>query len=586
VGGLKTINVRSMGSQHVGVFYDGIQLGNAQNGIVDLGRFSLDNMEAVSVYNGQKSDILQPAKDYASASALYLRTRTPEFKDGKRDNVNAAMKFGSFTTLNPSVLWEHKLSDKVSTQVSAEYLYTSGKYKFTYAKADGYDTTAVRQNGDVHMLRAEAGVFGKDEVREWRGKIYFYNSERGYPGAFVREEPGKFKNEDRQWDINFFAQASYQQKVTPRYSFLANAKYAYDFLHYLSDPRLDVTTMYVNNHYRQQELYGSLANLFAITSWWTASLSADLQYNHLNADLVDFVYPSRYTVLVSAATSLQVQRLKLQASYLYTHVDDRTKGETANAGKKNKFTPSIVASWQPFEQHKLHLRAFFKRIFRMPTLNDLYYTFVGNVHLEPEYTTQYDLGATYTLDLEQGWLRQVECQVDGYYNVVDDKIVAMPTANQFRWTMMNFGHVKIKGVDIALQTQWKLGQVGVTARANYTYQKAQDFTNKDSQWYGGQIPYIPWHSGSAIVSAQYGKWELNYSFIYTGQRYTSVANIPENHAQAWYTSDLGLTRSLRWHATDIRLTAEVNNLFNQQYEVVQSYPMPGTNFKLKLNVQI
>ena len=45
IGGLKTINVRSLGSQHVGVFYDGVELGNAQNGIVDLGRFSLDNME-------------------------------------------------------------------------------------------------------------------------------------------------------------------------------------------------------------------------------------------------------------------------------------------------------------------------------------------------------------------------------------------------------------------------------------------------------------------------------------------------------------------------------------------------------------
>ncbi|WP_449399736.1 TonB-dependent receptor [Chryseobacterium wanjuense] len=33
IGGLKTINIRSMGSQHVGVFYDGIQIGNAQNGV-------------------------------------------------------------------------------------------------------------------------------------------------------------------------------------------------------------------------------------------------------------------------------------------------------------------------------------------------------------------------------------------------------------------------------------------------------------------------------------------------------------------------------------------------------------------------
>lgn len=60
IGGLKTVNIRSMGSQHVGVFYDGIQIGNAQNGTVDLGKFSLDNMELVSVYNGQKSDIFSP----------------------------------------------------------------------------------------------------------------------------------------------------------------------------------------------------------------------------------------------------------------------------------------------------------------------------------------------------------------------------------------------------------------------------------------------------------------------------------------------------------------------------------------------
>ena len=32
IGGLKTVNIRSMGTNHVGVFYDGIELGNAQNG--------------------------------------------------------------------------------------------------------------------------------------------------------------------------------------------------------------------------------------------------------------------------------------------------------------------------------------------------------------------------------------------------------------------------------------------------------------------------------------------------------------------------------------------------------------------------
>ena len=64
IGGLKTVNIRSMGTNHVGIFYDGIELGNAQNGQIDLGRFYLENMEAVSLYNGQRSAIFQSAKDF------------------------------------------------------------------------------------------------------------------------------------------------------------------------------------------------------------------------------------------------------------------------------------------------------------------------------------------------------------------------------------------------------------------------------------------------------------------------------------------------------------------------------------------
>ena len=72
VGGLKTVNIRSMGTNHVGVFYDGIELGNAQNGTVDLGRFSLDNMESVTLYNGQKRAQLQISVAYFCSIGLYF----------------------------------------------------------------------------------------------------------------------------------------------------------------------------------------------------------------------------------------------------------------------------------------------------------------------------------------------------------------------------------------------------------------------------------------------------------------------------------------------------------------------------------
>jgi outer membrane receptor protein involved in Fe transport len=233
---------------------------------------------------------------------------------------------------------------------------------------------------------------------------------------------------------------------------------------------------------------------------------------------------------------------------------------------------------------QLNIRSFYKRIFRMPTFNDLYYTFIGNKALKPEYTTQYDLGFTYDCAWDHGLLRGIQWQVDGYFNEVEDKIVAMPTSNQFRWTMMNFGLCHIWGIDTSVKAQWQAGDVLIGTTGTYTFNRALDHTDRDGEFYGGQLPYIPWHALSAIVTASYGKWAANYSFIYTGERYEASANIPENYSKPWYTSDLSLTREIALTSCQLRLTAEINNIFNQQYEVVQCYPMPGTNYKVKINV--
>ena len=588
VGGLKTVNVRSMGSQHVGIFYDGVQLGNAQNGQIDLGRFSLDNMEAVTLYNGQKSTVFQSAKDFASASSVYMSTRTPFFIGLKRDNMSVTLKSGSFGTINPSVLWEHKFNDKLSSSFNAEYIYTTGRYKFTYAKKNGYDTTAVRRNGDVTALRVEGGLFEKVEDGEWRAKVYLYNSERGYPGASIK---GGFIHEDRQWDTNLFLQSSFRKRFAPYYQLMLNGKYGYDYLHYIADPDDDDPYMYVNNHYYQHEGYFSAANEFTLYEWWSVNIASDFIYNTLDADLPGFSYPTRYTSMTAMATALQFPKIKLQASLLYTHVDDLVKTGNGAASDKNELSPTIVAYYKPFGEHDLSVRAFYKRMFRMPTLNDVYYTTMLNTNLHPEHTTQYNIGITYSKNLNGTLLKNIDTKIDTYFNRIEDMIVSVPTDNQFRWPMINLGYVEIRGVDIALQTRWQLSEVVLNTRLNYAYQKAQDFTIPDdplttNQWYGGQIPYIPWHSGSVILSADYDGWNINYSFIYTGERYSSRANIVENYIQPWYTHDLSISKEFRWMERSWRAALEVNNLLNQQYDVVKNYPMPGTNFKIRLNITL
>ncbi len=584
VGGLKTVNIRSMGTNHTGVSYDGIQLGNAQNGQIDLGQFSLDNMEAISLHNGQKSNILQPARDFGSAGSIYMRTRAPHFEDGEQYHLRATVRTGSFDLLNPSAIIELKLSESVNASLSAEWVNSSGKYKFRYRRVNpagelAYDTTAVRQNGDINATRIEGNLYGNFAKGQWTAKVYNYNSERGVPGAIVNNV---WRRGERIWDTNSFAQGSFTL-TDGRYTTMANAKYAFYRTHYVNN---DDKQVKIDNLYRQREIYLSSANMYSILDGWTASASYDFMWNDLSADMYGFAKPTRYTNMLSLATALELGRFNLQGSLLGTFIKDKLRGQQAPPSRK-AFTPAVYGSFYPLRSRSFSIRAFYKRSFRMPTFNDLYYADMGNSKLSPEWVTQYNAGLLYDRSSSRGFIAQTRISVDAYYNKVTDKIVAYPKGQQFRWTMLNLGRVQIRGIDVsALLTVRPVKDLEVTLRGQYTFQRAIDVTSPADNYYRHQIPYIPRNSGSAVVNASWRGWNLNYSYVYVGERYNQQENIRYNYTQPWYTSDLSLGKDFRVSRVNMRVLAEVNNLLSQDYDVILNYPMPKRNYRLTLTVMI
>ena len=585
VGGIKTVNIRSMGTNHLGISYDGVELGNAQNGQIDLGQFSLDNVEEITLFNGQKSAILQPASDFGHAGAIYIRTRAPRFSDGKGYNLKFKARYGSSDMFRFSTLWEQRLSSKVSSSVSAEVLTASGKYKFRYRrkKQDGtvaYDTTAIRENGDIWAVRAEGNLHGMISDGFWKFKLYTYNSERGIPGAIVNNV---WRRGERQWDHNYLTQARFQKSFGERLTTQAVAKYAYYNTRYVNR---DTTLLNVDNTYKQQELYFSTSNVYNLLPIWSASLSYDFKWNRLDSDMRQFVTPQRYAHYVALASALNLERFKIQASVLATMVKDRLNDGTSSKSM-TEYTPAVFANVYPFASKELSIRAYAKKSFRMPTFNDLYYTEIGNAQLKPESALQYNVGLSYDRQWPSGLFRFFHLQTDVYYNSVHDKIVAYPKGQQFRWTMLNLGRVHIKGIDVETElTVVPVSGLLVTGRLQYTYQDARDVTDPEDTFYRDQIPYIPWHSGTAILNIQYKKWDFNYSFIYAGERYNQQENIKYNYMQPWYTSDLSLSYRFKIKETAFRITGEVNNVFSQDYDVILNYPMPKRNYGLTLDVKI
>ena len=583
VGGIKTVNIRSMGTNHTGVVYDGVELGNAQNGQIDLGQFSLDNIEALSLYNGQKSEILQPAKDFGSAGTIYMRTRTPVFNDGENYHARVTVRTGSFDLLNPSALIELKLSERISTSLSAEWINSSGKYKFRYRRVNpagelAYDTTAVRQNGDINATRIELNTHGTLNSGSWNFKVYNYNSERGVPGAIVNNV---WRRGERIWDTNSFAQGSYTG-FFEKFTTLNNIKYAFYRTHYVNN---DDKQVKIDNLYKQKEIYFSSANEYEVTNFWSVSASYDFMWNTLDADVYGFVKPDRISQYLSAATALNFNRIKIQASALGTFIHDKIRGQKAPADK-HVFSPAIFMNGYPLRNKDFSIRVFYKKSFRMPTFNDLYYADMGNSQLSPERVTQYNLGFLYDHN-STSLISAARISADVYYNKVKDKIVAYPKGQQFRWTMLNLGLVDIRGIDVTgLLTLNPYRDLYLTVRAQYTFQRAIDITNPSDNYYRDQIPYIPRHSGAAVVNAQWKGWGLNYSWIYVGERYNQQENIRYNYTQPWYTSDVSLSKDFKLGRVNLRGLIEINNLLSQDYDVILNYPMPKRNYKFTLTVEI
>lgn len=574
LGGLKTINVRSLGAQHVGVYVDGIRITNAQNGTVDLGKFSLSAMESVSLYNAHKQEQCQSASEYASGATVYLRTRRPT-----ADSLSLQLRMASFGTwlAKGNAQFAHK---GWSGFLDAEWTASQGDYPFRYHSAYE-DTVGRRANSDIRYYRIESALF----KRGFASHIYYYDSERGCPGGVVRRLSDKYVNVGREWDRDFFAQASWQQALGERHRIKVNAKYTHEYLRYCTDYPENQNTARVNNHYRQQDAYLALCYAFHPWDWLTVNASYDTRYSTLRADLKRFEPVRRLDQKQVLAAQVEWRGFQAAASVLHQHYKDHTFAHVGAADPLDKFTPSLSLA---YTLHGLTLRGWYKRIFRAPTLNDLYYTQVGNRNLRPEYTKQWNVGLEHHFG-SRHWSTSV--QADVYINKIENRIVCLPLKGTYSWSMMNYGYTFCRGLNATANARYNVRRWTFSLLTSLTWQRDLNRTDPaDKEVYNKPICYSPALSYGITAVATWRGLSLTISNLHVSERMWSYAD-PEDILKPYDNVDLKLscTHPLRFRRTkrpDLRTTLgaslEVNDLLDEQYEHIPRYPMPGRNYKFTL----
>lgn len=580
IGGLKTVSVRGLGANHTAFSYNGITVNDSQTGQADLGKYSVGNLEEITLAIGNPQTLLLPARAFASGSVIDVKTAAPEFSGKERVHGTLTLKGGSFGFFAPLVIVQNKLNDRLSTSSLAEWQYADGHYPYTLDYG-GSTSRQKRSNTDVNILHLEQDVFLKfNNDGRFTTKVYYYTSERGLPGATIFYNP---HSAQRLWDENFFIQTQYEKQVTEKFETLFSAKYTTAHLCYL-DPDYLGTAGKLDNRYTQEEFYVSAAGTIQVSKTIQLAISTDAFHNSMDANLYRFPYPSRFTSLTALQATFKNKYVDVQLGAVATLVTESTK-KLQSAEDRRKLSPSVSVGYRPFKQEDFLLRFFYKDVFRMPTFNDLYYSGSGNANLSPENARQLNAGVVYTALREKNDL-YVSISGDVYHNRVTDKIVALPTKNLFIWSMMNLGIVNVNGLDIALRTGMKLGKTAsISLESAYTFQHVVDKTDPESKTYNHQLAYTPVHSGSASFTVSHTLVDVSYNLLFSGERYTLNHNIAPNYMRGYAEHGLTVSKKFNLRALKNSVSLEALNVFDAQYEVVKNFPMPGRYYRASLIVK-
>ena len=551
-GGMKTVSVRGIGARHTAVVYDGIALSDCQTGEIDLSRYSLDQLDGLSLVIGDGDNIFQPARNQAAAATLVMETEATLHTPHSTLLVN----LGSFGLISPSIRLTRPLSKKLSLSASGTFFHADNDYPFTLKNV----TLTTRERRTNSRMNA-----GRGELN-----LHYYTNE----------------NHERLSEQMAFGQMRLRSVFNEKWAFQANAKYHWAHSDYqnrtpgsgLGDAR-----------YWQREAYASAAPLYAPTRWLSLDYSLDFIHNSLNSTLSAYAsHPHRTTFLQSFAAKAQFHRLTMVARVLHSASKESTSEpeKTPNDAKISSLDPSLSLSYRLFPHENLYLRLMAKRIFRLPTFNELYFYHIGAADLRPERAAQLNLGLSWTSRKMGRW--NASATADFYVNRVTDKIVAVPF-NMFVWRIANLNRATILGTDLTTQIACEIDhRHALTFNGHYSLLRAMNGTVKEAPDYHNQLPYTPLHAFSATIS-----WEnpwVNLAATTSGQskRWTTVDHAAGTRIDGFFVTDLSLWRhfSAKNHPKfpDFTLRLTLQNLFDRQYDIVAHYPMPGRSVQFQISI--
>jgi vitamin B12 transporter len=548
-GSLVSLSLHGTGSNHTQINWNGFPLNSPTTGQADLSLIPSGFIQTIEIINGASGALFGSGTFGGSINLA----NEPDWNN--RIAIDYSMNAGSFGTFGNSLLFRtgnrriQYHASVISSQVENDFSYRD-YYKFNSpivkASHNAFRTWGFIQNVYLNMGRGnylEAGIWYQRKTKELPRLMGSYH-----------------ENNAVQKDSLFRSYISYR-KTTERSALVVKSAYFSDFIQY-SDKLFSTDSSYsLNSKIASNRLMNEADYRYYISS--SLILGGGISYN-----------------LSTGNSGNYGGKIREQDYAVFGNLKIRLKDWIFNTGVRkvlyNNMNPPLQYSLgiRYKATDRLILRTSLSSKFRKPTFNEKYWRPGGNPGLNPERGWGGEAGTEWALTDKPGNILHLEVILNAYFQHVD---------NWIQWVMrdsltpVEYKKVHASGIESTVNFDFPAGMVLVKGCLGYSFNRSVivDTYNHNPLYNGKQMMYIPKHMGKANISANYNGFMLGAGALLTGSRETVETADRTFRLDPYATMDLIGGMNHKIFGVNFGLYCRVDNVFNKQYEVIRSYPMPG-----------
>ena len=418
-----------------------------------------------------------------------------------------------------------------------------------------------RQNADYKQYGFQQYFRYKHSAySELKGGIWGQAKDLNLPSI----EGGSLKSYENQKDSTLRMFLSYKH-VFNRSAIVAKGAWFYSDQRYVKKDSVDANDILIDSKIKSKTWFSDVNYRAYLTD--RLSVDAGVSYNNTKGFVDAYQGDRKDEVLGLVGGIRYVNRISCNISVRKDWGNNVNSDFLLNTGVSY---PIII--------DRLMVRGVYSEKFRRPSFNDMFWVPGGNSNLEPEQGYSFETGLSYVTDFGKNGFFKTD--VSGYYSPVNNMISWQPDGAL--WYVKNYSDVLTRGLDLKTNIRLDFKKVELYANSSLSYNKAtiERIEEGDQSNVNKPLYYAPeWMANINGGVLTPSRFNVNVNWQFMSERFYDNS---ANTLKPYWLVDLSVAKTIKFDNQELFAQFSVENIFDERYQLVRAYPMPGRVWQIKL----